>query len=242
VSDRTAVVTGGGSGIGLAIARALAAAGHEVVLVGRRLKPLEEVAGEINAAGGAAVSFAGDVRDGRRLEALRDALQERASRLDVVDNAAGGQFHAAAETITDNGWRAVVETNLTGTFLVCRTLFPLLRAGGGGAVVNLVANVWERAAPRMAHSGAARAGVVSLTRTLAIEWARHGIRVNALSPGLTDTPGLRANVGDLDRLAGTVPMGRVATAEEIADAALFLLRSTYTTGEVLTVDGGLRLA
>lgn len=133
-----------------------------------------------------------------------------------------------------------MDTNLTGTFFACRRLFPLL-AHRGGAIVNVVASVWQRPFPGMAHSGAARAGVVSLTRTLALEWASHGIRVNALSPGFTDTPAFRSRVGDLSGPAARVPLRRVASVEEVADAALFLARSTYTTGEVLTVDGGFQL-
>jgi NAD(P)-dependent dehydrogenase (short-subunit alcohol dehydrogenase family) len=236
----TAVVTGGGSGIGAACAVRLAEGGHMVVLVGRRPEPLKEVADPITAEGGVAHAFAADIRDWDRLGELHDALVGWSNRVDVVVNAAGGQFALPAEQMTPSAWRAVVDTNLTGTFHVCRRLFPLL-SSHGGAIVNVVASVWQRPFASMAHSGAARAGVVSLTRTLALEWASHGIRVNALSPGFTDTPAFRAQVGDLSGPAARVPLHRVATAEEIADAAMFLVRSTYTTGEVLTVDGGLQL-
>ena len=122
-----------------------------------------------------------------------------------------------------------------------RQLFPLL-SRRGGAIVNVVASVWQRPFPGMAHSAAARAGVVGLTRTLALEWASYGIRVNALSPGFTDTPAFRSQVGDPSGPAARVPLRRVANAEEVADAAWFLARSAYTTGEVLTVDGGARCA
>jgi citronellol/citronellal dehydrogenase len=236
----TAVVTGGGSGIGAACAARLADAGHMVVLVGRRPDPLEDGAGTIVAAGGAAQAFPADIRDWDRLGELREAIAGWSDRVDVLVNAAGGQFHAPAKDLTPSAWRAVVDTNLTGTFFVCRQLFPLL-ARRGGAIVNVVASVWQRPFPGMAHSGAARAGVVNLTRTLALEWAPDGIRVNALSPGFTDTPAFRSQVGDLGRLAARVPLRRVASAEEVADAAMFLARSTYTTGEVLTVDGGYQL-
>jgi citronellol/citronellal dehydrogenase len=236
----TAVVTGGGSGIGAACAARLAGAGNMVVLVGRRPDPLEEVAGAIAAAGGAAHAFPADIRDWDRLGELRDAITGWSERVDVLVNAAGGQFPAPAAELTPSAWGAVVDTNLTGTFFVCRQLFPLL-SRRGGAIVNVVASVWQRPFPGMAHSGAARAGVVNLTRTLALEWAARGIRVNALSPGFTDTPAFRSQVGDLAGLAGRVPLRRVATPEEVADAAMFLARSTYTTGEVLTVDGGFHL-
>ncbi len=236
----TAVVTGGGSGIGSACAARLAEAGHMVVLVGRRPEPLEQVADTIGAAGGVAQAFPADIRDWDRMGELREAIGGWSGRVDVLVNAAGGQFHAPAAELTPNAWRAVVDTNLTGTFFACRQLFPLL-SRRGGAIVNVVASVWQRPFPGMAHSGAARAGVVNLTRTLALEWASHGIRVNALSPGFTDTPAFRSQVGDLAGPAARVPLRRVASAEEVADAAMFLASSTYTTGEVLTVDGGFGL-
>jgi citronellol/citronellal dehydrogenase len=211
-----------------------------VVLVGRRPEPLAEVAGTIDAAGGGARAFSADIRDWDRLGELQEAITGWSGRVDVVVNAAGGQFHAPAAQLTPNAWRAVVDTNLTGTFFVCRQLFPLL-SRRGGAIVNVVASVWQRPFPGMAHSAAARAGVVGLTRTLALEWASYGIRVNALSPDFTDTPAFRWQVGDLSGPAARVPLRRVASAEEVADAAWFLARSAYTTGEVLTVDGGLQL-
>jgi NAD(P)-dependent dehydrogenase (short-subunit alcohol dehydrogenase family) len=236
----TAVVTGGGSGIGAACAARLAGAGNMVVLVGRRPEPLADMAGRIGDAGGVAHAFPADIRDWDRLGELREAIDGWSGRVDVLVNAAGGQFHAPAERLTPNAWRAVVDTNLTGTFFVCRRLYPLL-ARAGGAIVNVVASVWQRPFPGMAHSGAARAGVVALTRTLALEWAAKGVRVNALSPGFTDTPAFRSQVGDLSGPAARVPLRRVASADEVADAAVFLARSTYMTGEVLTVDGGFQL-
>jgi citronellol/citronellal dehydrogenase len=235
--ERTAVVAGGGSGIGLATARALAALGYRLTLVGRRAEVLAEAVAEITAAGGKASAFQGDVRDWDRMAELGALIEP--DGLDLLVNSAGGQFKAPTEELTGNGWRAVVETNLTGAFHLARHLLPALKARKGG-VVNVIADIWQRATPGMAHSAAARAGVVSLTRTLAVEWGTYGIRVNAVSPGLTDTPALKRVY--LEMTLPYVPLGRVATAEEVAETILFLGRSTYITGEVLTIDGGLHLA
>ena len=238
-----AVVTGGGGGIGGACARTLAREGFAVVLLGRTEASLQVVQEQIRATSGEASSFVADVRSWERIQELAGQLQERYGGVDILVNSAGGQFHAAATEISPNGWSAVVETNLTGTFYTCKALHDLL-AETRGSIVNDVANVWQRGAPQMAHSGAARAGVISLTRTLALEWAPERIRVNALSPGLTDTAGLRNEAVDLDAKAARVPLKRWATPEEVAETAWFLAGPTgsYITGAVLVVDGGLQLA
>src|SRR5262245_30602362 len=203
-----------------------------VVLGGRRPEPVAEVARTIVAAGGAAQAFPADIRDWDRLGELREAITGWSDRVDVLVNAAGGQFHAPAEELTPSAWRAVVETNLTGTFFVSRQLFPLL-SRRGGAIVNVVASVWHRPFHGIAHSAAARASVVSVTRTVVVAWAAYGFRVIVLSPEFTVTLALRADVGGPSRPAARVPLRRVAPPEEVADAALFLARSAYTTGEVL---------
>jgi NAD(P)-dependent dehydrogenase (short-subunit alcohol dehydrogenase family) len=236
--SRTAVVAGGGSGIGRECARQLAGLGYRLVLVGRRAEPLAESAAAIAAAGGEAQAFAGDVRDWERMAELGALLEP--DGLDLLVNSAGGQFTAPAAEISANGWRAVVETNLTGAFNLARHLLPALKRRKG-AIVNVVADIWRRGAPGLAHSAAARAGVVSLTRTLALEWAAFGIRVNAVSPGVTEGPAVLRYPKHADALAA-VPLGRAATPAEVAEAILFLGRSAYITGDVLTVDGGLHLA
>ena len=148
------------------------------------------------AAGGSASIFPADVRDWDRLAQLQAQLDE--TGLDLLINSAGGQFFAATEEISQNGWKAVVDLNLSGSFFLCRHLLPSLRKRRG-SVVTVVANLWQKASPGLVHSAAARAGVVSITRTLALEWAKDGIRVNAVSPGLTDTPALQDRYLPLDR-------------------------------------------
>ncbi|MGE3692228.1 MAG: SDR family NAD(P)-dependent oxidoreductase [Novosphingobium sp.] len=234
--DRIAVVAGGGSGIGQGCALQLATEGWHVILVGRNAEKLDATRALIEGRGGSAECFAGDVRDWDRMGELGALAGE--SGLDLLINSAGGQFAALAKDLTRGGWKAVVETNLDGAFFLSRQLYPAL-VKRKGAVVHVVANLWQRGAATMAHSAAARAGVVNLTQTLAIEWAADGIRVNAVSPGYIDTTGLLAEYKrDME---SKVPLGRIGSVEETVEAILFMARATYVTGEVLTVDGGLRL-
>jgi citronellol/citronellal dehydrogenase len=230
-----AVIAGGGSGIGQGCALRLAAGGYHVVLVGRDRAKLDATAVRIAQTGGSAHAFAADVRDWDRMAELQLLVAERG--VDLLVNSAGGQFAAASRTLSRNGWQAVVDTNLSGSFFLCRHLYPSL-CKRRGSIVMIVANLWQRPAPELAHSAAARAGVVNLVRTLALEWARDGIRVNAVSPGLTDTPALQARYADL---IDTVPLGRIGTVDEVVDAILFMARSRYITGDVITIDGGLHL-
>jgi citronellol/citronellal dehydrogenase len=189
----------------------------------------------VAAAGGTAESFVADVRDWDRLGEL--AARVEPGGIELLVNSAGGQFASPSADLSRNGWQAVVDTNLSGSFFLCRQFRPALARRRGG-IVMVVANIWQRPAPELAHSAAARAGVVSLTRTLALEWAVQGIRVNAVSPGLTDTPALHERYLGL---VETVPLGRMGRVEEVVEAILFLARSAYITGEVLTIDGGLHL-
>ena len=232
-----AIVAGGGSGIGRGCALRLARLGYSVIVVGRTESKLAVTVEEIVRDGGSAAAFVADVRDWDRLAALHELVSEQG--LDLLINSAGGQFAAPAAELSQNGWRAVIETNLNGSFFLCRQLLPALRKRHG-AVVTVVANFWQRGCPSMVHSAAARAGVVNMTRTLAVEWAADGVRLNAVSPGVTDTPAVRRYSKYAEVLQG-VPLGRAATVDEVVDAILFMGQSRYITGEILTIDGGLQL-
>lgn len=241
-SDRIALVTGGGSGIGRCIAHELASLGAEVVVAGRTLEKLEVVAEEVAKDGGRAHVAPVDIRDPDSVEALFAGLIERHGRVDLLVNNGGGQFAAPAVAISDRGWKAVVETNLNGTFSMCKHAFLSSMADHGGAIVNIVADMF-RGMPMMAHSGAARAGVVNLTQTLALEWAQTGTRVNAVAPGVIASSGLsnypdgvREAIRDLPQ---QLPTGRLGTESEVSAATIFLLTpaARYVNGVTLRVDG-----
>ena len=186
-----------------------------------------------------------NVRDPEQVAHLAEAVRREAGRLHILVNNAGGQFVAPTEAITPNGWRAVIDLNLNAIFYCCRSLGPLIAASGGGSIVNMSATIYHRGSPGMAHSAAARAAVVNLTQTLAVEWAPKGIRVNAVAPGLTRTEAFEASYRPetLRRLEAAVPLGRMGRPEEVAAAVAFLVSpdAAYITGQTLTIDGGISL-
>ena len=241
-SDQVIVVSGGGTGIGRATARELAALGAHVVLCSRSPEHLEPTRAEIADAGGAATALTCNIRDPESVEALFATVEERLGRVDGLVNNAGGQFLSPAEAITPKGWHAVVETNLTGAFLMSQAAFRHGMCVHGGAIVSIVAEIW-RGFPGMAHSGAARAGVVNLTQSLALEWAQYAVRVNAVAPGIIDSSGLKtypeAVQAQLASIARETPANRMGTEGEIAASVIFLLSpaAAYISGATLKVDG-----
>jgi citronellol/citronellal dehydrogenase len=241
-AGKVMVVTGGGSGIGRCTAHELAALGAHVVLVGRKLDKLHDVAGEIVANGGRASFHPCDIRQEASVQSTVEAMVAAHGRIDGLVNNAGGQYIAPLESISAKGWDAVVSTNLTGGFLMARECYLQSMAQHGGSIVNMVADIWG-SMPSMGHSGAARAGMVSLTETAAAEWAHNGVRVNAVAPGYIASSGMDhypPEAGDMLReMRNTVPLGRYGTEAEASAAIVFLLSpaASFISGSVLRVDG-----
>jgi len=237
------VVTGGGSGIGRCVAHELASLGAHVVITGRRPDKLERVLAEISEDDGSAEAHAFDIRDEEAVTTAIAAIVARHGRIHGLVNNAGGQFPAPMEAISKRGFEAVVANNLTGGFLVMREVFRQSMKENGGAVVNMAADMW-RGMPGMAHSGAARAGTVNLTKTAAYEWGPFGVRVNCVAPGWVASSGMDTYDGMtkalIPQLRNHVPLGRLAVEAEVSAVICFLLSpaAAFVTGVTVPIDGG----
>ena len=241
-AGQVVLITGGGSGIGRCVAHELAALGAHTVLLGRKADKLQAVTAEIGQDGGAASFHVCDIRDEDVVKQTIAAVVSAHGRIDGLVNNAGGQYMTPLEAISAKGWEAVISTNLTGGFLVARECFLQSMNKHGGAIVNIVADMWG-SMPGMGHSGAARAGMVSLTETAAIEWAGRGVRVNAVAPGYIASSGMDKYPADmapmLREMAKTVPLGRFGTEAETSAGIVFLLSpaAAFISGSTLRIDG-----
>jgi NAD(P)-dependent dehydrogenase (short-subunit alcohol dehydrogenase family) len=246
-AGKTALITGGGRGIGQSIAEAFARLGANVVIASRREENLLPAAAKIRALGASCLAVPMSIRNTSEVEDLVKRSCETFGQIDFLINNAGGQFPARPSEISDNGWRAVVDLNLNGTWNMCSRVSPLMVKQGSGAIVNIVhVYSFNRGAPPFVHSGAARAGVVSMTQSMSYYLARHGVTINALAPGTIDTRGVHeeefasAEYGDLaDSTLRDVPAHRMGTAEEMAAVALFLCSpaARYINGASIVADG-----
>ena len=236
------VVSGGGSGIGRACAYVLARLGAEVVICGRRAEKLEETAAGIaKHVGKTVMTQAMTIRDPAQVEQLMDEVWRRYGRLDTLVNSAGGQFPQAAIDFSVKGWNAVVDTNLNGTWYMMQTAARRWRDHStAGSIVNIVA-VISRGNPQVAHTAAARAGVIYLSKSLSVEWAPLQIRVNCIAPGSIGTEGLNVYPREAaESFIYSNPMKRLGDVLDIAQGVVYLSAPTgkFVTGEVLTIDGG----
>jgi citronellol/citronellal dehydrogenase len=241
-----AVVTGGGSGIGLAVARVLRELGARVALCGRDPAKLERARASLSqdADGPRVLASPCDIRDTEQVAAFVKLVRTELGDPTVLVNNAGGQFPTTAETLSPKGWEAVVRNNLNGTFFMTRevavaSMIPRRR----GRIVNVIANI-ARGFPGMVHTGAARAGVENMTRTLAVEWAQHGLAVNAVAPGTIRTEGTAQYPPELVEFSRQrTPMKRLGTPEEVAQLIAYLASdaASFVTGETWYIDGGAHL-
>jgi len=261
LDGRVALITGGGSGIGRGIADTLAALGAHVVLASRKQERVDAAAQEIRAAGGKASGLAVDVREQDCVKEVIARIADEHGRLDVLVNNAAGNFYAPSETLTANAWKSVIEIDLYGTFFCSQAALPVMRATGGGSIVNISMTLHYRGWPLMAHATAAKAGIDALTRTLALEWARDRVRVNAIAPGPIPTEGVRKaftpppsaegvpDVFAVERAMESyakkaIPLGRWGSPADIAGMVAFLCSpaASWITGAIMVVDGGEWLA
>jgi len=237
-----ALVTGGGTGLGRAIAREYARTGARVVIAGRRAEPLEEVASELMMGGAQVLSVSGtDVREPDQVASLVETVLDRFGTIDVLVNNAGGQFLAMPERISAKGWRAVHRLNVDAVWDLTRTVAERSMIAGGGGLVVFIGFSPRRGIPLMVHASAARAALENLASGLAIEWSRHRIRAVCVATGAIDTDAFRAYGDDfVEEATRTAPLGRIASPEEVASVIAFLstFGGAYITGTTIVVDGG----
>jgi peroxisomal 2,4-dienoyl-CoA reductase len=255
LDGRVALVTGGGTGIGLGIASCLADAGATVVLASRNPDHLEPAVASLRGRGARVGAIPTNVREPEAVSRTVEQVTREYGRLDVLVNNAAGNFYAPSATLSPNAWRAVVETDLYGSFYCAQAAYPVMKAQGGGRIVSISMTLHYRGWPQMAHATAAKAGVDALTRTLALEWASDRITVNAVAPGPVPTEGViraftppDANAPDLFRMddyaTRRIPLGRWGTPEDVGQMVTFLAGpgGEWITGAIFVVDGGAWLA
>jgi citronellol/citronellal dehydrogenase len=241
--QQVALVTGGGSGIGYAIAAQLLQAGARVFIAGRKEENLQKALESLSLLGQCDYKVC-DLRDTEQIRNLAAFIQEKAGRLDILVNNAGGQFPSLAEDMAEKGWNAVINNNLNGTWYMTQIMAnAFFIPQKQGTILNIIVNIY-RGVPGMVHTGAARAGVDNLTKTLAVEWSKYNIRINAVAPGIIQSSGLENYPPEmLNGLAETIPMRRLGSTDEVAWLCTFLVSpyAAYITGETVYVDGGQRL-
>lgn len=244
LTDRLAIVTGAGQGIGRGIALTLAEAGADIVVADRNGETAADTAAEVRALGRRALPYEVDLRQSDDVAAMVQSAVQEFGRLDILVNNAGGGFEVPTLDISERGWEAVLRVNLNTTFNASRECVRYMQDHGGGAIANIASSAGLHPTPRRAVYGAAKAGIISLTRSWAVEWAPYGVRVNAVAPGsILSGPGVADIFGTPEQqaaVAAGVPLRRIGTPGDIAAAILFLVSdaASWITGQTLAVDGG----
>jgi NAD(P)-dependent dehydrogenase (short-subunit alcohol dehydrogenase family) len=242
---RVGIITGGATGIGFSIAKELSRLGATIIIASRKEENLQKAVEEIRGAGGHADYHVLDVRDAEAVEAMAAKVESDHGKIDLLVNNAAGNFIASAEELSTNGWNSVIGIVLNGTFYCTSAVGKrMIAKKNGGVMLNVIANYAWTGAPGVVHSASAKAGVLAMTQTLAVEWARHKIRVNAIAPGPVHTEGASKRLFPdpmiEEGIRKTIPLRRFATLDEVANAASYLLSdyASYVTGEAFVIDGG----
>jgi 2,4-dienoyl-CoA reductase [(3E)-enoyl-CoA-producing], peroxisomal len=238
---QAALVTGGATGLGLEVARVLGGHGARVAICSRKEPNLEAAVAALREEGIEAIYGVCDVRRSDEVTAVVERVLGTFGRLDIVVNNAAGNFPASISELSANGFKAVVDIDLLGTFNVSKAAYDLWLRDHGGAVVNVTAAIQYRGMAMQAHVVSAKAGIDAFSRACAIEWGPHGVRVNVVAPGaMSGTEGMRRIAGDSQHRAIQNPLRRIASTTEIAETVLFLASdaASYVTGAILVVDGG----
>jgi NAD(P)-dependent dehydrogenase (short-subunit alcohol dehydrogenase family) len=246
ITNRVAIVTGGGQGIGKGIASIFAEAGALVVISDMMAETVQATAQELSAQGGNVLATVTDVRDSRQVAEMLKTTMDKFGRIDILVNNAAGNFKKSFLDLSENGWDAVIRATLKSVFLCSSAAAKIMVTQKSGNIINISSMDAFRASASAVPYGASKAGVISLTRTLALELAPYNIRVNSIAPGHIDTPGTSQwrTPNGKEQLISNIPLGRVGQPEDIATVALFLASdaSTYITGETILVDGGILLS
>jgi NAD(P)-dependent dehydrogenase (short-subunit alcohol dehydrogenase family) len=242
--DQVCIVTGGATGIGLALCRAMARLGARLAIASRNQAKLDAATAELGALGAEVLAVPTNVREPEQVDRMVKAVVDRFGRIDVLVNNHGANFVCPAAQMTPNGWRTVVDVVLNGTFYCSSAAGKVMFEQKRGSIINMAATNGTGGSPLMCHSGAAKAGVINLTQSLAVEWAPFGVRVNAVAPGPVSTEGANSRLWSAPDVMASmerkVPLGRFASAEDCVGAVLYLCSDAarFLTGAVIAIDGG----